>query len=208
MTAFPRHTRWERLTNGGRLLVPAGIVVLLAAAACGGSEADDRANPRDEPEPLLMQVDDPYAQADMATLSEASDTVVRGTVTAAEPGPRVGSRQNPLRFTRFTVAVDEVLGGTAGDEVQVLLTTHVNGRPATMEGRPTPEVGDEAVWFLTPTRTEASIDGYVLTGQSGLLLLDGDEVTGGGTHDARVHSEVESLGSTDAVVDHVRAVSD
>jgi hypothetical protein len=208
MTAFPRHTRWGRLTSGGRLLVPAGIVVLLAAAACGGSATDDRASTRDEPEPLLMEVDDAYAQADMATLSEASDTVVRGTVTAAEPGLRLGSRQNPLRYTRFTVAVDEVLGGTAGDEVQVLLSTHVNRRPVTMEGRPTPEVGDEAVWFLTPTRSEARIEGYVLTGQSGLLLLDGDEVNGGGTHDARIHTQVEDLGSADAVVDHVRAVSD
>lgn len=209
MSSFPRGGRAEdgRGTHRPFRLVPATALVLLTAAACGSGAGEQSAD-RAEARPVVIAVDDPYAQADMAALSSASATVVRGTVTHAEPGLQFGDPRDQLRYTRYTVSVDEVLGGTAGDEVEVVMSTHAGRRPATVEGRPMVQVGDQAVWFLTPIAPESGTDGYVLTGQSGLLVLEGDEVTGGGTDDAAVHAEVERLGSAEAVVDHVRAVAE
>jgi hypothetical protein len=210
-----RPTRSNRMAGAqqprrGRAVVAGGsaaLGLLLGGAACAGAHADDRAATGDVP--LVMQVDDPHAEADMATLSDASTTVVRGTVAAAETGVRFGMEDggNQLRYTQFTVDVDDVLAGHAGNQVRVVLSTHLGRRQVAIEGRPVPRMGDEGVWFLTPMAPEFGVDGYVLTGQAGLLLLDGDEVIGGGPPDAPVRAEVERLGSAEAVVAHVRTVA-
>jgi hypothetical protein len=205
MTGFPRSAIQSWLPGRPHgLLVPATLAALVLGAACAGADDGERAAP--EEEPVVVEVDDPYAQADMATLSQASDAVVHGTVVDAEPGLRLGTGQ--LRYTAFTVEVDEVLAGSSGERVRVVLATHADGHEITIEGRPQPRVGDEGVWFLTPVAPEFGYEGYVLTGQSGLLLVDGDEVVGGGhPGESPIATEVERLDSPEAVVDHVRSVS-
>lgn len=188
------------------------MTMLLLAAACSGRDATDReqaAHDHDHGpnhEPVTMQVDDPFAQADMATLSQESDAVVRGTVVAADGGVRVGSSDR-LLYTAFTVEVDEALAGAPGDRVEVILASEVDGRPVAIEGRPLPHVGDRGLWFLTAIAPQFQRDGYVLTGQSGLLLFEGDEVVGGGPGKSAVAAEVARLDSPEAVVDHVRSVA-
>jgi hypothetical protein len=155
--------------------------------------------------PVTLQVSDPLAQEDMAGLAAASEAVIRGTVTEAEDGMRFGDA--PLRYTEFTVAVDEALAGEPGDRVRVVLSSQMDGRDIRIEGRPLPEVGDEGIWFLAPVPPQVPYDGYILTGQPGLLLFEGDEVVGGGPPGSPVATEVERLGTPEAVLDHVRTAA-
>jgi hypothetical protein len=205
MTAFRRgaiHDR--RAARRGDVLLPGVLAALLLGAACGGADDGDRGAASDQP--VTVDVEDALADADVATLSQASDTVVRGRVISADGGLRLDD--SSLRYTAFTVDVDEALAGTPADRVRVVLSTHTDGQEIAIEGRPTPQVGDEGVWFLTPIAAEFDHDGYVLTGQTGLLLLEGGEVTGGGTPgESPIAVEVERLDSPEAVVDHVRAVA-
>lgn len=68
-----------------------------------------------------------------------------------------------------------------------------------------PEVGDEAVWYLTRIAPEFGYDGYRLTSGAGLLLLHDDEVVGGGIPgESPIADEVERLDSPEAVVDRAR----
>jgi hypothetical protein len=207
---------------GGR---PAQLVVSLMAlaapvvgAACGqGADAESARSGRGEAhaaadegehQPLTMEVGDPLAQADIAGLAAASESVVRGTVVAAEEGVTFGGEW--LQFTAYIVEVDEALSGAlsgaAGARVRVIVESQVDGHDVVVEGRPVPETGDEGLWFLKPIAPRFDYDGYVLTGQAGLLLFDGDEVVGGGPHESPVATEVERLGSPHAVVERLRSV--
>jgi hypothetical protein len=207
MTTFPRHvSRDRRLSRRHGLLLPAITTGLFLAAGCGGADDPDHAAPDDEP--MEMEVTDLLSGADMAELSQASDVVVRGTVTEAEAGLRIG--EDRIRYTAFTVEVAEALAGDPGgpgDRLRMVFTSHVGQQAIEMEGRPMPQVGDEGIWFLTRIDPQFGYDGYVLTGQAGELLLDGDRVVGGGPADLPVGTEVDRLGSPEAVVDHVRDVA-
>jgi hypothetical protein len=173
------------------------------SAAQSADEPPAQAQAHDEP--LPMEVSDPLAQEDIAGLTAASEAVVRGTVVEAEAGVRVGAEQ--VRYTAYTVEVDEALSGAPADQIKVILSSQVQGRDVVVEGRPLPARGDEAIWFLTPIGPQFGYEGYVLSGQSGLLLFDGDEVVGGGRPDGPVASEVERLGHPQVVVERVRSVA-
>lgn len=205
-----------RLERGRRTAHLAASLMALAApflggAACGlagdgeGAERGQRATRADADEPLTMEVGDPHAQEDIAGLVAASETVVRGTVVEAEQGVRVGG--DHLRYTAYTVEVDEALSGAPDDRIRVILASQLDGRDVVIEGRPLPERGDDGIWFLTAIGPEFDYDGYVLTGQAGLLLFQGDELVGGGPDGSPVATELERLGSPQAVAEHVRSVA-
>jgi hypothetical protein len=209
MSAFPRRAARDRVaTRRAGMLLPPTLAVLLLGAACAGASGDESADESADEEPVTMEVNDPFAQADLATLSQASAMVVHGTVVDAEPGLRLGE-DTRLRYTAFTVEVDETLAGESAQRVRVVLSTHVDDQEIAVEGRPLPRVGDEGIWFLNPVAPEFGYDGYVLTGQTGLLLVDGDEVVGGGVPgESPIADEVQPLDSPRAVVDHVRAAAE
>jgi hypothetical protein len=203
MTAFPRGGAPGRrpVRRSALLLVPTAAALLLGAA-CAGSAGQDRAAASHD-EPQTVEASDLLAGADMATLTQVSDTVVRGTVV--DVATRVRIDDSRVRYATLTVEVDEVLAGAAGDRVEVALTSHVGRQPVELEGRPMPEVGDEAVWYLTAVAPEFGYDGYRLTSGSGLLLLQDDGAVGGGIPgESPIAEEVERLDSPEAVVDRVR----
>lgn len=204
-----------RLVRGRRAAHLVASLTALAApflggAACGllgdgeGAGRGQRATPETEGT-VTMEVGDPLAGEDIAGLAAASQAVVRGTVVEAEEGVRVGG--DHLRYTAYTVAVDEALSGAPGVRIRVILASQMDGRDVVVEGRPLPDRGDEGIWFLTAIGPQFGYDGYVLTGQSGLLLFEGGEVLGGGPPGAAVASEVEQLGDAQAVIERVRSVA-
>lgn len=203
MTAFPGGgTRGRRPVRGAALLLPTALAALVLGAACGGPTDRDAAATRDDG-PVTLDVSDLLAGADMATLSQASDAVVRGTVVGTESRVRID--ESHVRYSTFTVEVAEVLAGAADEQVTVALTSHIDRQPVALEGRPMPEVGDEAVWYLTRIAPEFGYDGYRLTSGAGLLLLHDDEVVGGGIPgESPIADEVERLDSPEAVVDRAR----
>lgn len=196
---------WRR---GGTLLAVGALVL---AAACAGDDPAAEAGRTGGGDPtLVVQVRNPLMEADLATLSQASDLVVHGTVEAVETGVRIDGTE--LAYSVFTVAVGEVLAGEAGGTVQVAAATESRGRDIEVEGRPPlPEEGDDAVWFLNELAPEFGREGYVLSSPTGLLAMDGGSVatpehTHGGEAPPAI-SEAEELGSEGEVLDHLRSVA-
>lgn len=186
----------SRLPGGGLLLAGS----LLVGASCTASQTDAAS---DDETPAVMQALNPLPEADVATLGEESDAVVSGTVVEVESNVRIGPAV--LTYSVFTVEVDEVLAGEEVDRVEVAMSTRFRGQAVAMEGRPEPEVGDSGVWFLTELAPEFDREGYVLTSTESLVLLEDGGIGEGLDEDSTLRAETEDLGSSEAVVDHVRS---
>lgn len=86
------------------------------------------------------------------------------------------------------------------------LLAEIGGGPVTVEYRPSPAVGDDVIWLLTKIAPEFQHKGYVLTNQSGLLLVRADgTVVSGLAGSSPVAKEAKTLRTADQVVQHLRS---
>ena len=207
------------MTNGrtdvrSRLLrCTLGVAATLVLAACGMASAHETANggpavAEAGSGQAVMDVDDYLPDADLAQLSTASDIVVYGRVVKTEPGVQIGEDKN-AGYTIYTLDAGEMLSGNRAGTIEVAMLTHIEQSEVRLEGRPTPQVGDAGVWFLTAIAPEFGRDGYVLTNQQGLLLVDdGGARLVGGRESSPLAAEVKALGSNvGAVLERLRSVS-
>jgi hypothetical protein len=197
----------------------AGLAVALAG--CGNSQApqaadhDHASHSHGDDRSFYQHADgseantdtyDSVAAADLKGLAKASDLVVRGTITKAQKGVLIAKGDPTAKYTVFTVKVSDTVRGNKARQIDLALMTEISGTQVVVEDRPTPSVGSEVILVLTKIAPEFNREGYVLTNQSGLLLVkkDGTVVTGldGSTPVAK---QAKALRTADQVVAELRS---
>jgi len=196
----------EKRTRRGLLVGALGLAAARVLSACGGASqhADGGEHVHDNANGANVDVSDYLPNAGLAELSDASELVVSGRVVGAVGGVQIGENKD-LEYTIYTIAVDEVVKGSAGESVEVALLTHIQRAPVVFDSRSTPKRGDRGIWLLTKIAPEFKRDGYVLTNQNSQLLVkpDGSGLTGGASS-SLVAKEVKELGSLAGVLHRLR----
>jgi hypothetical protein len=152
-------------------------------------------------------VDGPLAGADLKQLTAKSELVVRGTVTSARADVPLAKGDPTAKYTIYTVKVQDVARGAAGAQVELALLTQIEGATIVFEERQNPKVGDSIVALLTRIAPEFGRPGYVLTDQSGLLVVKPDgQVISGIEGSSPVAAEAKRLRTVDQVLTTIRSV--
>jgi hypothetical protein len=152
-------------------------------------------------------VDDPLAGADLKQLTAKSDLVVRGTVTGARADVPLAKGDPTAKYTIYTLKVQDVARGAAGSQVELALLSQIEGANIVFEERQNPKVGDSVVALLRKIAPEFNQPGYVLTGQSGLLVVKPDGgVISGIEGSSPIAAEAKTLRTVDQVLSTIRSV--
>lgn len=150
---------------------------------------------------VVLQLDEVYAQSGISDLADESSKVVVGTVTGAEAAPQLANDLE-LEYTIYTIEVSESLAGNAepGEDLRVAMISGAGGERAIVPGRPLPDMGDTAVFFLLAA--PGLSDTYVLTSTGGgMMLFNGSgEITNDGGDSAAL-AEANVIGEIDEVVE-------
>ncbi len=149
---------------------------------------------------------DSIASADLKGLAKASDLVVRGQITKAQTGVLIAKGDPTAKYTVFTVKVSDTVRGVQSQQVDLALMTEISGSQVVVEDRPTPVVGSEVILVLTKIAPEFEREGYVLTNQSGLLLVKKDgTVVSGLDGSTPVAKQAKALRTADQVLAELRS---
>lgn len=149
---------------------------------------------------------DSIASADLKGLAKASDLVVRGQITKAQKGVLIAKGDPTAKYTVFTVKVSDTVRGVQSQQVDLALMTEISGSQVVVEDRPTPVVGSEVILVLTKIAPEFQREGYVLTNQSGLLLVKKDgTVVSGLDGSTPVAKQAKALRTADQVLAELRS---
>jgi hypothetical protein len=167
----------------------------------GGAHPHDEGTASGAPD-----VNDYLPDADLAQLSKASELVIFGSVIKAQSGVLI-AEDKTAEYTVYTVEVKETLRGTAAKTVDVALLTHLSKTEVRFESRPTPQIGDQAVWLLNPIAPEFKREGYVLTNLNSLIVAaaNGSRLIGAPAS-SPAGKDIHKLGNLDALLAHLRAV--
>lgn len=172
----------------------------------GQYDPHDRANFRHQDgTEANTDVDDTLHGAGLKQLATASDLVVRGRIAKAQPGVLIAKGDPTAKYTVYTVQVRDTVRGVKDKQVEVALLTEIGGGKVAVEDRPNPAVGDDVIWLLTKIAPEFDHKGYVLTNQSGLLLVKADgSVVSGLEGSSPVAKEAKALRTADQILQHLR----
>ncbi|GAA1713916.1 hypothetical protein ACFTSF_36395 [Kribbella sp. NPDC056951] len=150
--------------------------------------------------------DDNLAGADLKQLATASDLVVRGKITKAKKDVLLAKGDPTAKYTVFTTQVTDHVRGVQAKEVDFALLTEISGSPIVVEQRQTPRVGSDVILVLTKIAPEFNHDGYVLTNQSGLLVVNKNGTVASGLEDSSpVSKQTESLRTAEQVLTELRS---
>lgn len=152
------------------------LAVAALAGSCSADAGEDPVSAATTPggDVRLVEPDEPLTDASLAEVTKESSLVVSGTVTDVRSGEHLGSDRT-LEYSIITVQVDEsLLGEDTPSAVKIAMSSADEGTPFVVAGRPVPDVGQRALWFLDRVDPEFSFDGYVLTWSGGQVRLDGN----------------------------------
>ncbi|WP_020390209.1 hypothetical protein [Kribbella catacumbae] len=200
-------------------LSAAALAVLLVG--CGSSqepqaaEHDHATHQHDDDRSFYQHADgteantdtyDSVPSADLKGLAKASDLVVRGQITKAQKGVLIAKGDPTAKYTVFTVKVSDTVRGNQAQQIDFALMTEISGSQVVVEDRPTPSVGSEVILTLTKIAPEFKREGYVLTNQSGLLLVKKDgTVVSGLEGSTPVAKQAKALRTADQVLAELRS---
>ncbi|MDX6238655.1 MAG: hypothetical protein QOG10_3470 [Kribbellaceae bacterium] len=213
MTRTPR-----RLTRRIIGLGVSTVALTLALAGCGGEQTgsapppaapaaaqDEHTDQHEDGSLANAIVDDRLAGADLRQLTKNSDLVVHGRITAVEAGVPLAKGDPTAKYAVYTIQVRDTVRGKNQREVQLALLSEIEGARIVLEERPNPKVGDDVIALLTKIAPEFNHPGYVLTNQSGLMLVKPDgRVVSGIEGSSPVAAEAKSLRTVSEVLDHLR----
>jgi hypothetical protein len=150
--------------------------------------------------------DEGLAGADLQGLAKASDLVVRGQITKAKTGVLLAKGDPTAKYTIFTVKVSDHVRGQQAHQVDLALMTEISGSKVIVEERRTPGVGSDVILVLTKIAPEFNYDGYVLTSQSSLLLVNKDgSVASGLDGSSPVAKQAKAMRTADQVLAELRS---
>ncbi|MEU4396454.1 hypothetical protein [Kribbella sp. NPDC023855] len=192
----------------------------VTTAGCGGSqtpqaEHDHATHQHDDDRSFYQHADgteantdtdESLADADLKGLAKASDLVVRGQITKAKTGVLLAKGDPTAKYTIFTVKVSDHVRGKRTQHVDLALMTEISGSRVVVEERRTPGVGSDVILVLTKIAPEFNYDGYVLTSQSSLLLVNKDgSVASGLDGSSPVAKQAKAMRTADQVLAELRA---
>lgn len=137
-----------------------GVLVVMAAGGCGSAAIDSDAGepPADagrgsneitghhdhDHDHVLLQADDPLADASLSEIAEKSDELIEGTVTARRDEVRIVGVPDYL-YSILTITPSS--GSTEDARSVAAMTSTSDGIPIEVEGRASvPQVGETGVW--------------------------------------------------------------
>lgn len=150
--------------------------------------------------------DDYLSGADLQGLAKASDLVVRGRITKAKTGVLLAKGDPTAKYTVFTVKVSDHVRGQQARQVDFALMTEISNSQVVVEERQTPGVGSDVILVLTKIAPEFQYEGYVLTNQTGLLLVNKDGTVASGLDgSSAVAKQAKALRTADKVLSELRS---
>lgn len=210
------------MINRSKIAAALGAAALaVVLVGCGGSqepqaaEHDHASHPHDDDRSFYQHTDgteantdtyDSIAGADLKGLAKASDLVVRGQITKAQKGVLIAKGDPTAKYTVFTVKVSDTVRGAKAQQIDFALMAEISGTQVVVEDRPNPDVGSEVILVLTKIAPEFQREGYVLTNQSGLMLVNKDGTVVAGLDDsAPVTKQAKALRTADRVLAELRS---
>lgn len=190
-----------------RAVASIGLVAVLApwVGSCSSGLTDRPASTRavSDPAPPMVEPDEPLTDASLALVTKKSSRVVSGSVTGVRSGEHLGEDRT-LEYSIITVRVDSSLRGDhSPSQVEIAMSSADEGTPFAVLGRPVPDTGQRAVWFLKTVDPAFGFDGYVLTWSGGQVRVDGNGNViddDGETTAAREAVTLKTLSAVKAVV--------
>jgi hypothetical protein len=150
--------------------------------------------------------DDSLYGADLKKLATASDLVVRGKVSKAQSGVPLAKGDPTALYTVYTVQVSDTVRGVQAKQIDVALLTEISGAAVVVEERATPVVGSDVILTLTKIAPQFNREGYVLTNQTGLLVVGKDgNVVSGLANSSPVAKQAKALRTADQVLAELRS---
>lgn len=209
------------MLNRSKIAAALGAATLaLVMAGCGSDQAPqaehDHATHQHDDDRSFYQhadgteantdTDDNLSGADLQGLAKASDLVVRGQITKAKTGVPLAKGDPSAKYTIFTVKVSDHVRGQRARQVDFALMTEISGSQVVVEERQTPGIGSDVILVLTKIAPEFQYEGYVLTNQTGLLLVNKDGTVASGLDGSSpVAKQAKALRTADQVLSELRS---
>ncbi len=179
----------------------AGMAVLIGCGSASNSPTAGQ-HEHSQTSPAQVIIEDYLPGAGLQRLAKESDLVVRGDVINTQTGVTFAGAPD-AEYTLFTIRVEEVLTGGQLDRIQVFLLTEFGSAPFQPEGRPEMRLGDDGIWMVTQLAPDFGREGYVLTNQNSLLLVDKAGAVSGGSASAAVAREVRKLARVEPLLKYL-----
>jgi hypothetical protein len=138
------------------------------AARDGSGEPSSEApsSPAESPDTNYADIDGPFETAGLKEVAAAADLVVLGKVTSIRHGVSIGDPKTGS-YAMVSVSPTEVFKGRADGTIEVVYEEDFS-----IEGRPMPEVGDNAIWLLSEIAREFNTKGYVFVNSASVFMFD------------------------------------
>jgi len=181
------------------------LVSVALLAGCSSERRTDAQEPNGRTT-ATIDINDYLPQAGLKRLLAESDLIVRGTVVETEDGAVIGD-DSSMKYTILTISVGEVISGPLVRSVDVALLTEVDGAPVEILGRPVVRLGDDGVWLLTEIPSGFDREGYVLTNQRSLIIIDENGNLVGSTESTVIARQIEQLRNVWNLLEFMRSAS-
>jgi hypothetical protein len=197
-----------QVTGSASLLAALGLL-----AACGGQtsgpaasrdgsgepSSEEPSSPVESPDTNYADIDGPFETAGLKEVAAAADLVVMGKVTSIRHGASIGDPETGS-YAMISVSPTEVLKGRADGPIEVAFEEYFS-----IEGRPMPEVGDDAIWLLSEIAREfTNTEGYVLVNSASVCMFDS---AGRLKNEDRIPllQEAAALGNANRIMDKLKS---
>lgn len=151
--------------TSGATIAAATVVTMLISSSCGTGSSTTQAPLSNPSATQTIEVDEPFANANLDDLGHNSDLVIRARVTNLTHGITLGTDRS-IRYKQYTITRT---GKSGPNTAKVFVSEEVDGAPIAVENRADLTRGDEAIWALTELAKEFGTSGYVLTSSSSIL---------------------------------------